>query len=264
MHHSTKLFILSIAAASIAMGQDAKVPAEAGQASQSAPMTAAPEVAPTPVPAPAYTNAQLLEEFGWLVGKRTGLAEWGFTPDEAEMITKGVLASLNGQESPYEVQKIGPAMDEFIQKKQAVILRTIREKNLAQSTKYFSDLKGVAGVIELPSGLRYQVLDAGAGDPPKATDYVKVNYTGTLIDGHVFDSSANTGKPATFQLNKVIAGWTEGLQKISKGGKIKLFVPANLAYGDDGRPGIPPGSVLVFDVELLDISPTPFDGAAAK
>jgi FKBP-type peptidyl-prolyl cis-trans isomerase len=77
----------------------------------------------------------------------------------------------------------------------------------------------------------------------------------------VFDSSERSGKPAEFPLNKVISGWTEGLQKISKGGKIKLYVPPQLAYGDDGRPGIPPGAVLIFDIELLDVTPFPAMGA---
>ena len=86
-----------------------------------------------------------------------------------------------------------------------------------------------------------------------------MNYTGKLIDGTVFDSSERQGKPFEFPLNKVIAGWTEGLQKISKGGKIKLYVPPQLAYGDEGRPGIPPGATLIFDIELIDITP----GAAA-
>jgi FKBP-type peptidyl-prolyl cis-trans isomerase len=148
-------------------------------------------------------------------------------------------------------------MTEFIQKKQAVVLEAIKTKNLGQATAYFTKLREIKDVVELPSGLRYQIVTPGTGNPPKATDTVKVNYTGALIDGTVFDSSERQGKPLEFALNSVIAGWTEGLQKISKGGKIKLFVPPSLGYGDDGRPGIPPGSVLVFDVELLDISSTP-------
>ncbi len=83
-----------------------------------------------------------------------------------------------------------------------------------------------------------------------------MNYKGALIDGSVFDSSERQGKPVEFKLDSVIPGWTEGLQKIAKGGKIRLFVPPSLGYGDDGRPGIPPGSVLVFEVELVDITPS--------
>jgi len=107
-------------------------------------------------------------------------------------------------------------------------------------------------------------VSPGLGAVPKPTDTVKVNYTGTLIDGNVFDSSERQGKPIEFALDKVIPGWTEGLQKIGKGGKIKLFVPPKLGYGDDGRPGIPPGSVLVFDVELLDITSPAAAAAPAK
>jgi FKBP-type peptidyl-prolyl cis-trans isomerase len=258
MNYSKKVFALTLAAASYALGQDAKDAAPA-QAAAPVPAAAAPAVAP----APEFTDAQLLEEFGWLVGKRTGLSEWGFKPDEADTIAKGLLAALNGQESPYVVQKIGPAMDEFIQKKQASLLQAIKAKNLAEATAFFTKLADDKSVVTLPDGLRYKVVEPGAGDPPKPADTVKVNYTGTLISGTVFDSSERAGKPVEFALNRVIAGWTEGLQKISKGGKIKLYVPPHLAYGDDGRPGIPPGAVLIFDIELLDITPAPVAAAPA-
>ena len=253
MNNPSKALILSLIAVSSAIAQDTPATpppsqAAAAQAAAEAPVTVAPV-------APPYTDAQLLEEFGWLVGKRTGLAEWGFTPDEADTISKGVLSALNGKDSPYEVQKIGPAMDEFIQKKQAVVLKTIKEKNMGQAALFFAKLKDNKSVVELPDGLRYEITKPGVGDPPKPTDTVKVNYTGRLIDGKVFDSSDRAGKPAQFALDKVIPGWTEGLQKIGKGGKINLYVPPHLAYGDDGRPGIPPGSVLAFEIELVDILP---------
>jgi FKBP-type peptidyl-prolyl cis-trans isomerase len=250
MNNPSKALVLSLIAVSSAVAQDTQATPPPSQA-----VPAQPAAAVAPAAAPTYTDAQLLEEFGWLVGKRTGLAEWGFTPDEADTIAKGVLGALNGKESPYEVQKIGPAMDEFIQKKQTVLLKAIKEKNTAQSALFFAKLKENKNVVELPDGLRYEITKAGVGDPPKPTDTVKVNYTGRLIDGKVFDSSDRAGKPAQFALDKVIPGWTEGLQKIGKGGKISLYVPPHLAYGDDGRPGIPPGSVLTFEIELLDILP---------
>ena len=260
MNYSTKVFAISLAAASCAFAQDAKDAGTAAAASAPAPTVIPVAEAAAPA-APAFTDAQLLEEFGWLVGKRTGLSEWGFKPEESDIIVKGLLAALNGQESPYVVQKIGPAMDEFIQKKQASLLANIKQKNIAEASAFFAKLDTDKAVVTLPDGLRYTILAPGAGDPPKPIDTVKVNYTGTLINGTVFDSSERSGKPAEFPLNKVISGWTEGLQKISKGGKIKLYVPPQLAYGDDGRPGIPPGAVLIFDIELLDVTPFPAMGA---
>ncbi len=249
--HLPKVLVLCLAAASTALADDAKAVAPAAPAT--APAAAAPAVAP----APSYTDAQLLEEFGWYIGKRTGLSELNLTGPESDQLSKGLIAAVSGKESPYEIQKVGPAMTEFIQKKQAVVMEAIKTKNMGQAAAYFTKLKEIKDVVELPSGLRYQIVSPGTGNPPKPTDTVKVNYTGALIDGTVFDSSDRQGKPLEFALNSVIPGWTEGLQKISKGGKIKLFVPPSLGYGDDGRPGIPPGSVLVFDVELLDISNTP-------
>jgi FKBP-type peptidyl-prolyl cis-trans isomerase len=250
MKYPTKVLALTLAAVSCAFGQNAK-DAETG-----APVIV-PPAAPAVAAAPAFTNDQLLEEFGWLVGKRTGLSEWGFKPDESDMIAKGLLAALNGQDSPYVVQKIGPSMDEFIQKKQASLLLAIKQKNVGQAAAFFAKLADDKSVVTLPDGLRYTIITPGAGDPPKPADTVKVNYTGTLMNGTVFDSSERNGRPAQFALNKVIAGWTEGLQKIGKGGRIKLYVPPQLAYGDDGRPGIPPDSVLIFEVDLLDITPAP-------
>jgi FKBP-type peptidyl-prolyl cis-trans isomerase len=234
-----KALLLSLVAASAALAQDATVTAPAAP----------------PAAAPAYTDSQLLEEFGWYIARRTGLSELKLSSAESDQLTKGVLEALNGKEAPFEIQKIGPAMTDFIQKKQAVMLDTIKTKNMAQASAYFAKLKEDKDVVELPSGLRYQIMKPGAGDPPKPSDTVKVNYTGTLIDGTVFDSSDRTGKPLEIQLSNVIAGWTEGMQKIGKGGQIMLFVPPQLGYGDDGRPGIPPGSVLVFKVDLLDITP---------
>jgi FKBP-type peptidyl-prolyl cis-trans isomerase len=253
MNHSTKALILSLIAASAAAAQDAK-----GNAPGQAPAPAATQAAAPALPAaPAFTESQLLEEFGWYVGKKTGLAEWGFTQDEAGSIAKGVLGALNGKDSPYQLQKIGPAMDEFIQKRQTALLQNMKEKNLNEAAAFFTKLKADKNVVELPDGLRYEILKPGEGNPPKPTDTVRVNYTGTLLNGTVFDTSTARGKPAEFGVDKVIAGWTEGLQKTAKGGKIKLYVPPQLAYGDDGRPGIPPGSALIFEIELLDINPAP-------
>lgn len=112
---------------------------------------------------------------------------------------------------------------------------------------------GKPGVITTASGLQYKVIKEGDGISPVATDLVNVHYHGTLIDGEVFDSSVDRGEPASFALNQVIRGWTEGLQLMREGGKTRFYIPANLAYGNRQVGKISPGSTLVFDVELLRV-----------
>lgn len=126
--------------------------------------------------------------------------------------------------------------------------------NLKAGQEFLEKNKSSEGVIVLPSGLQYQVLKAGDGPKPSAKNSVTCHYHGTLIDGTVFDSSVNRGQPATFPLNMVIKGWTEGLQLMPKGSKWRFFIPPALGYGDrQVSAAIGPNSTLVFDVELLDI-----------
>ena len=142
-----------------------------------------------------------------------------------------------------------------MQKKQAAFANKAKTKSLAAATAFFTKLKENKAVVELPSGLRYEIVKPGEGAFPKASDTVKVNYNGTLVDGTVFDATSQhqPPEPSEFPLEGVIPGWTEGLQKINKGGKIKLYVPPHLAYGDDNKGNIPPGSTLIFEVELLEV-----------
>jgi FKBP-type peptidyl-prolyl cis-trans isomerase len=143
---------------------------------------------------------------------------------------------------------------------QAVIREYHREltmqaaaENKKEGETFLAENKQKEGVKTLESGLQYKVLKAGTGASPKATDEVTVHYSGTLTDGTKFDSSYDRGQPATFPVNGVIKGWTEALQKMKVGDKWKLFIPAELAYGEGGQGPIPPHSVLVFEVELLSI-----------
>jgi FKBP-type peptidyl-prolyl cis-trans isomerase FkpA len=123
-------------------------------------------------------------------------------------------------------------------------------------SKAFLD-KAVAGpgATKTSSGLVYRELTPGSGPSPKATDKVKVNYKGTLVNGTEFDSSYKRGQPAEFPLNGVIPCWTEGVQKMKVGGKSQLVCPSEIAYGDQGRPSIPGGATLIFEIELLGITP---------
>jgi FKBP-type peptidyl-prolyl cis-trans isomerase len=204
-----------------------------------------------------FTEQQLIEEFGWFMAKRVGLSELDFNEEQINALIKGLSAAAAGKDSPYDLEKIGPAMDQFMQRKQTAYMSKLKEKGVAETTAFMAELKTKPNIVVLPSGLMYQVEKPGEGPAPKPEETVKVHYTGTLVNGTVFDSSVERGEPVEFQLDEVIPGWTEGLQKISKGGKIKLYIPPQLAYGDEGRERIPPASTLVFEVELLDIKPTP-------
>ena len=132
------------------------------------------------------------------------------------------------------------------------------EANKQAGDEFLEKNKSVDGVVALPSGLQYKILQEGTGPKPAATDSVVCNYRGTLLDGTEFDSSIKRGKPATFPVNGVIRGWTEALQLMPVGSKWQLFIPPNLAYGDRGNgPTIGPSSTLIFEVELLSIEPKP-------
>lgn len=132
------------------------------------------------------------------------------------------------------------------------------DKNKTEGEKFLADNKSKEGVKTTASGLEYKVVKDGTGPQPKATDMVTVNYRGTLIDGTEFDSSYKRGQPATFPLNGVIKGWTEGLQLMKVGSKYQFFVPSNLAYGERAvGPDIAPNAALIFEVELLDVKPPP-------
>jgi FKBP-type peptidyl-prolyl cis-trans isomerase len=125
--------------------------------------------------------------------------------------------------------------------------------NKKAGEEFLAKNKGAKGVVTTASGLQYSVLKEGTGATPKETDTVEVHYRGTLLDGTEFDNSYKRNEPAVFPVNGVIPGWVEALKLMKTGSKWKLFIPSNLAYGESGQPGIPPNSVLVFEVELLGI-----------
>lgn len=133
--------------------------------------------------------------------------------------------------------------------------------NKEKGIKFLAENKKRKEVVALPSGLQYEILKAGNGPKPLATDKVKTHYHGTLLDGTVFDSSVQRGEPIEFPLNGVIKGWTEALQLMPTGSKWKLYIPSELAYGDQGAgASIGPGETLIFEVELLEVNPAPAGG----
>jgi FKBP-type peptidyl-prolyl cis-trans isomerase len=142
---------------------------------------------------------------------------------------------------------------DIITEMQKELAKNYAEKKKVEGEAFLAKNKKQEGVKTLESGLQYKVITGGKGKTPKASDTVTVHYRGTLVDGTEFDSSYKRGQPATFPVNGVIKGWTEALQLMKEGSKWQLFIPANLAYGDSGRQGIPPNSVLIFDVELMSV-----------
>lgn len=162
-------------------------------------------------------------------------------------------SALSADEIRAEIMQVQSQVRENMMKKQTAAAARGPE-NVEAGKTFLAENKSKEGVIETASGLQYKVIEAGEGDKPQATDEVTVHYTGKLLNGTVFDSSVERGEPATFGLNQVIPGWTEGVQLMSKGAKYTFWIPSDLAYGERGAGGqIEPGSTLQFEVELIDI-----------
>jgi FKBP-type peptidyl-prolyl cis-trans isomerase FklB len=158
--------------------------------------------------------------------------------------------------SPQDIQRVMTAFKNEMQSRQQALAAKAGDKNSKEGQDFLAKNKTRKGVITLPSGLQYEVIKNGTGATPKSTDKVKVHYTGTLIDGTVFDSSVERGQPLDISVNGVIKGWTEALQLMKVGSKWKLFIPADLAYGPQGAGGkIGPNAALIFEVELLEVMP---------
>lgn len=173
---------------------------------------------------------------------------------------RGIRDSQSGGGLLLTDQQIREAMQEFQTNTQARFEAKLQEdggRNKAAGEKFLAENKNKEGVQTTATGLQYKVIKQGDGPRPAATDKVTVHYTGTLIDGKKFDSSLDRGQPATFPLNGVIKGWTEGLQLMPQGSKYQFFVPPDLAYGLRAPSSIGPNQVLLFEVELLKIETPP-------
>lgn len=183
------------------------------------------------------------------IGIGRQLAQMGATDINTDDFGQAIKDAISGrlQLDEQEAQMI---VQDFFQRKseeQAKNAKAEGENFLAENSKK-------EGVVVLPSGLQYQVLREGNGNKPSATDQVECHYEGTLINGQVFDSSYKRGQTATFGLNQVIKGWTEGLQLMQEGAKYRFFIPYHLAYGAQGAgQNIPPYATLIFDVELVKV-----------
>ncbi len=179
------------------------------------------------------------------------LSPLDLSPNELEILKRALSDAAAGKPA-VTLEDWGPKIQPLSQARAT----RVAEKQKAASQAYLDKAGAETGAVKTDSGLIYRDITPGTGASPKPTDTVKVNYRGTLIDGTEFDSSYKRNQPATFPLNGVVPCWTEGLQKMKVGGKAQLVCPAKLAYGDQGRPGIPGGAALVFEIELLDVTPS--------
>jgi FKBP-type peptidyl-prolyl cis-trans isomerase len=228
-------------------------PAQAQQPATATPST--PAAAAPKKPAAAATDAAASQKnaSSYSLGLSMGdqLRSNGVTPDavNAQRLAQGVHDGLTGK------AKMSEADQKNIQELVRNAQQGAAEANHRAATKFLAENGKKPGVITTASGLEYKVLAPGSGESPKPSDDVTVNYRGTLLDGSEFDSSYKRGQPASFPLGRVIPGWTEGLQLMKPGAKYQLFVPPQLAYDMRAKPGIPPGSLLIFEVELLSFKP---------
>lgn len=176
---------------------------------------------------------------------------------DSEILQQGMMDSYKGEKLLLTKEEEAQILQQFSQKQQEKQIQQTLEmitKNKKAADDFLKDNGTKEGISTTASGLQYKVMTQGAGPKPKAEDMVKVHYKGTLLDGTEFDSSYSRNEPAVFPLDKVIPGWTEAVQLMNVGSKFQLFLPPDLAYGDRGAmPVIEPGSMLVFEVELLSI-----------
>ena len=200
-----------------------------------------------------------MDKLSYALGLGIGqqLAQMGTDGISAEDFAAAIKDVLEGNELKVSHREAQTIVQDYFQKQEKKIQAQRAEAGKAHreaGEKYLAENAKKDGVIALPSGLQYQVLKEGNGKKPTAKDTVMCHYEGFLIDGTVFDSSVQRGEPATFPLQQVIAGWTEGLQLMQEGAKYRFFIPYRLGYGEGGAgSSIPPFAALIFDVELIQV-----------
>ncbi len=198
---------------------------------------------------PALTSEdnKLLYTLGLALAKQVG--QFGITESELELVERGLADAVLGRSPLVDLQTYGPKLQQFAQSRVSALAAVEKQK----SAEFLDQEAAKPGAVKTDSGLVITEINPGTGASPAAGDTVRVHYHGTLRDGTVFDSSVERNEPAQFALNQVVPCWTEGVQRMKVGGKSRLICPSGIAYGDQGRPGIPGGAALAFEVELLAI-----------
>lgn len=189
--------------------------------------------------------------YAWGLAMGRQLKGMGVSNLDADTFRNGVMNAFDGSEPEIPVEEAQKLINDYLQELQDKAEKVAR----AEGEQFLAENGKKENVKTTASGLQYVVEKEGTGAQPTAEDEVTVHYTGKLLNGQVFDSSVNRGEPATFPLNRVIPGWTEGVQLMKEGAKYTFFIPSDLAYGPQGVPGaIPPHSTLIFDVELIKVN----------
>ncbi len=256
------LFVTAAAVAGAQSGKPAQKPAA---------QPAKPAAQPAAAPAQQAGKPESVQDrASYVIGYNLGRTlKQNDVNANSDLIVKGLrdgMTGANGMLTDAEMQSTMQEFQKQVQEQQEAKQKVVGEKNKTEGEAFLAKNKAKAGVKTTASGLQYEVEKEGTGPTPKATDTVTVNYKGTLMDGTTFDSSYDRGQPATFVLNQVIAGWTEGVQLMKVGSKYKFYIPSALGYGDKGAGAtIGPNSPLIFEVELLSIGePKPAAGAPAE
>ncbi len=272
-------FITTLTASVVGMGLFATAFAETAPAknpikfelpqvgsSASQPAAAAPALVAPAVPAVKYTQAQLMEAYGFLQAAQSHLADLEFTAADVDAMALGMKMALSNETPPFanDGKNVTAQLQEVLGKKKMTLLGKIRDTNIAESAVFFAKLKDNKAVQILPSGLGIEVIKAANGATPKLGQLVKFHFTLTNLGGQVMQSTAGRD-PVESIINEGsdMPGMIEGLQKIPVGGKYKLYLPYQIAYGEQGGEGVPPASSLIFEIEVLEVKDAPKEVAPA-
>lgn len=195
--------------------------------------------------------------FGFMVSQQVGLDQLGFSDEEKAEFLSGFQNGLSGG-SMEDIQDQLPQLQQFLQQRAMAAQAKEMAKEKEATAVFVEDLESNPDIQKDETGFYYEIIEEGDGDTPSMSDDVVVNYQGALIDGTIFDSSYDRGEPATFPMNGVIPGFSGGLSKISEGGKVRIYIPSELGYGDNPPPQspIPAGAMLIFDAEIIDVVST--------
>ena len=212
---------------------------------------------------PTGEEDKVYEAIGMMFAQGSGLGKMEFTDKQVDLILAGMKKGITLGKMPPEFEALQPKVQAIMMQKMQLArqaeqadMASAAEGNKAKGKEHLSLLSKQEGVRKDPSGFYYEILRKGEGASPTMSNTVRLHYHGTLIDGTVFDSSVDRGQPASFPMNGVIKGFSGGLTKTQVGGKIRIYIPSELGYGDNPRPGgkIKPGDTLIFECELLEIN----------